>query len=75
MNFGEDVMGNVGSVANSGNELSLDEQVSSLHEKHTQLEHALDEENSRPMPDAEAVKEIKHQKLAIKDEISKLGGQ
>ena len=68
-------MGNVGSVIDSGNDLSLEEQISSLHEQHTQLEHALDEENSRPMPDAEVVKEIKHQKLAIKDEISKLGGQ
>ena len=68
-------MGSLGSVTNSGNELSLEEQISSLHEKHTQLEHALEEENSRPMPDAVAVKEIKHKKLAIKDEISKLGGQ
>lgn len=68
-------MGNVGSVTGGGNGLSLEEQISSLHEQHTQLEQALRVENSRPMPDAEAVKEIKHQKLAIKDEISKLSEQ
>ena len=68
-------MGNVESVIDGGDDLSLEEQINSLHEQHTQLEQALREENSRPMPDAVAVKEIKHQKLAIKDEISKLSGQ
>jgi hypothetical protein len=75
MNFGEDTMGNVESVIDSGSDLSLEEQISILHEKHTQLEQALREENRRPMSDAETVKEIKHQKLAVKDETSKLGGQ
>ena len=68
-------MGNVESVNDSGNGLSLAKQISTLNEQHTELEQALNKEIGRPMPDAEAVKKIKHQKLAIKDEISKLGGQ
>ncbi len=68
-------MGNESSVTEGGEEVSLEEHISTLQEKHAKLEQALAEENSRPMPNAVAVKEIKHQKLAIKDEITKLGGR
>jgi hypothetical protein len=46
-----------------------------LNEQHTELEQTLNKEIGRPMPDAEVVKKIKYQKLAIKDELSKLDGQ
>ena len=32
----------------------------------------LDDENSRPIPDTEAIADLKWQKLAIKDELAKL---
>ena len=62
-------------VTNADEEVSRKERINSLHEKHSRLEQALNEENDRPMPDAGIVKEIKHQKLAIKDEILKLNSQ
>ena len=40
--------------------------------KHAQLEHELDDENARPLPDAGTVIDLKRQKLAIKDEIVRL---
>ena len=68
-------MGNEGSVAKEAEEMSLEERISSLQEEHAKLELALAEENGRPMPNDELLKEIKHQKLAIKDELTKLGGR
>jgi uncharacterized protein YdcH (DUF465 family) len=55
-------MGNESSVTEGGEEVSLEEHISTLQEKHAKLEQALAEEN-------------RHQKLAIKDEITKLGGR
>lgn len=66
-------MENGGSVNKEGDDMSLEERINTLQEKHAELELALEEENRRPLPDAATVKEIKHRKLAIKDEITKLG--
>ena len=46
--------------------------ISSLHEKHAELEKALDTENSRPLPDQIVIAEIKKHKLRIKDEIAQI---
>ena len=58
-----------------GDDMSLEKRINSLQEKHAELELALEEENRRPLPNTATVKEIKHRKLAIKDEIMKLGSQ
>ena len=41
-------------------------------EKHAEPETELDDQNSRPIPDTEAIADLKRQKLAIKDELAKL---
>ena len=46
--------------------------VDTLKTKHAKLEARLNEETHRPMPDAEAIKEIKREKLRIKDQIMSL---
>lgn len=67
-------MGGEGSVTNVSDDMLLQDSINSLKSRHSQLEQALKEENSRPMPNVATVKEIKYQKLAIKDEITKLEG-
>lgn len=46
--------------------------VSSLKDKHAELEQAIEVENGRPLPDELLIQELKRQKLRIKDEISRL---
>jgi hypothetical protein len=52
--------------------MSLQDRVEALKEKHAALERALDEENKRPLPNQDAVHDLKRQKLRIKDEIYQL---
>jgi hypothetical protein len=52
--------------------MSLEDRVKTLEEKHQDLERILEEEENRPMPDNIAIHDLKRQKLAIKDEISRL---
>jgi hypothetical protein len=40
--------------------------------EHAALERAIDEGNNRPMPNRDAVSDLKRQKLRIKDEIFQL---
>ncbi len=42
-----------------------------LHEKHAELDAALEEQYTRPVPNEELVKDLKIKKLRIKDEISR----
>ena len=65
-------MDNESSMGDDCGSTPFQENIDSLKDKHAKLEQALDEENSRPMPNAVTLKEIKYQKLAIKDEITKL---
>jgi hypothetical protein len=53
-------------------DMSINERVLSLQEKHASLEQTLMDENSRPMPDSVAIKTIKREKLNIKDELQRL---
>jgi len=53
-------------------DMSIEERVSSLQEKHASLDQNLMDESSRPMPDSVAIKSIKREKLNIKDEIERL---
>ena len=52
--------------------MSIQERVSSLQEKHASLELDLMDENRRPMPDIVTIKTIKREKLNIKDEIERI---
>jgi hypothetical protein len=52
--------------------MSLQDRIEALRAKHAALERAIDEENSRPLPNDDAISDLKRQKLRIKDEIFQL---
>ena len=52
--------------------MELEARVSALTSKHTELEHAIEEETQHPMPDSLRISEWKREKLRIKDEIYRL---
>ena len=52
--------------------MSVQEHVDSLRNKHAHLEHLIDEELHRPMPDQSTVVRMKKEKLRIKEEIERL---
>ena len=52
--------------------MSLQDRVEVLRAKHAELERAIDEENRRPLPNRDAISDLKRQKLRIKDEIFQL---
>jgi hypothetical protein len=54
--------------------MSLQDRIETLREKHAALDRAIDEENSRPLPNDDTISELKRQKLRIKDEIFQLEG-
>ena len=49
--------------------MSPQDRIEALKAKHAELERAIDEENRRPLPNRDAVSDLKRQKLRIKDEI------
>ena len=55
--------------------MSVEAHIESLQSKHASLETALAEEIARPNPDFYMVKDIKKQKLIIKEEIFRLSHQ
>ena len=52
--------------------MSLQDRIEALKAKHAELERAIDEENRRPLPNRDAISDLKRQKLRIKDEIFQL---
>jgi hypothetical protein len=52
--------------------MTMDDRIESLKAKHSRLEHEIDEEVHRPLPDAIHVTELKREKLRIKDEILRM---
>lgn len=52
--------------------MSVQEHVDSLRSKHAHLEHLIDEELHRPLPDQAALARLKKEKLRIKEEIERL---
>ena len=52
--------------------MSVQEHVDSLRNKHAHLEHLIDEELHRPMPDQVSLVRMKREKLRIKEEIERL---
>ncbi|MGD9637891.1 MAG: DUF465 domain-containing protein [Alphaproteobacteria bacterium] len=51
--------------------MTIEEQhLKALEAKHAALEAAIEEENSRPLPDNAVLSKLKRQKLKIKEEMS-----
>ena len=55
--------------------MSVQDRIEALREKHASLERAIDDENHRPLPNQDAITDLKRQKLRIKDEIFQLERQ
>jgi hypothetical protein len=52
--------------------MSLQDRIEALRERHAALERAIAEENAHPLPNDDAISDLKRQKLRIKDEIFQL---
>lgn len=52
--------------------MGSEKHIASLHDKHAELEQAIESENSRPLPDELLIQELKKQKLRIKDKIARI---
>ncbi len=52
--------------------MSLNDRIEVLKQQHAALERAIDEENTRPLPNHDAIADLKRQKLRIKDELYQL---
>jgi len=52
--------------------MALADRLVSLRQQHAHLEIRLDEENTRPHPDEDRLRELKRQKLRLKDEMSRI---
>jgi hypothetical protein len=50
--------------------MRVDERIDDLKAKHQALDNAIDQENSRPLPDDVTISSLKKQKLRIKDELA-----
>ncbi len=51
--------------------MGQDARLETLREKHAELEHLIQEEENRPLPDHTVVHSLKKQKLRIKDELER----
>ncbi len=63
------------SVYEEDNGMSMQDRIEALREKHALLDRAIDEETHRPLPNQEAIYDLKRQKLRIKDELFQLEKQ
>jgi hypothetical protein len=52
--------------------MSLQDRIETLRARHASLEQEIDREIHRPLPNRDAVTDLKRQKLRIKDEIFQL---
>lgn len=52
--------------------MSLTERVSALKQRHQTLQHQIDVEETRPLPDEAQIAVLKKQKLKIKDELASI---
>lgn len=55
--------------------MSVQDRVRSLKEKHGQVETELHQEETRPKPDDARLAYLKREKLALKDEMQRLGAR
>ncbi|MBV9829424.1 MAG: YdcH family protein [Alphaproteobacteria bacterium] len=49
--------------------MSVQDRIEALRDQHATIDRALDEEVHRPLPNQDAITDLKRQKLRIKDEI------
>lgn len=52
--------------------MTMEDRVETLRARHARLEHEIDDEIHRPLPDTIHITELKRQKLKIKEEITRL---
>ena len=52
--------------------MSSQDRIEELRAKHHSLEHTLDDEIHRPLPNIDLVTDLKRQKLRLKDRIAEL---
>jgi hypothetical protein len=52
--------------------MSLQDRIETLRTRHATLEQEIDRESHRPLPNMDAITDLKRQKLRIKDEIFSL---
>lgn len=52
--------------------MTIQTHLTSLRDKHTILDKAIQEETHRPIPDSKRLQDLKRQKLAIKEKIEGL---
>lgn len=52
--------------------MALADRLVSLRQQHEHLQVRLDDENNRPHPDEDRIRELKREKLRLKDEINRL---
>jgi hypothetical protein len=52
--------------------MTIEDRVETLKAKHARLDHEIDEEAHRPLPDTVHITELKREKLRIKEEIQRI---
>lgn len=52
--------------------MTIEDRVETLKAKHARLEHEIDSEVHRPLPDTIHLTELKREKLRIKEEIERI---
>jgi hypothetical protein len=62
-------------VYEEDNSMSVQDRIEALKEQHAMLERAIDEEIHRPLPNQDAITDLKRQKLRIKDQLFTLERQ
>ena len=61
-----------GRIRNGGFAMTVEDRIESLKVKHSRLEHEIDAEVHRPLPDGMLIAALKREKLRIKDEIARM---
>lgn len=52
--------------------MSVEDRIHTLQARHADLDKKLEAENARPMPDENLIRNLKHEKLSLKDEIARM---
>lgn len=52
--------------------MGQDARLETLREKHEQLDHKIEKEENRPLPDYAEVHTLKRRKLKLKDELTRM---
>ena len=55
--------------------MAIENRIESLQKRHSIIEAQLHSEEIRPAPDIELIKQLKREKLLLKDEITKLSAE